>query len=57
MTKLYELPSLFSSYADARIVADHNNAADPEWLYKPEKTPQGYGVAVYDEDGKRIGSL
>lgn len=54
-------PTHFFTKAAAVILAAQNTATDGEWIYKAEavegNAAQLYTVAIFDEDGEKIGTL
>jgi hypothetical protein len=54
-------PANYFTRATAHFIAAQNNADDGEWEYRAEpvegNTAQLYTVAIYDEQGAKIGNL
>lgn len=46
----------FKTFAEAKRIADHNAADDPDWTYTVEENTFGFYVVV-SEDGVRIGTI
>ena len=55
------MPAHYFTKAAATILAAQNTADDGEWTYKAEavagNAAQLYTVAIYSEDGEKIGTL
>ena len=58
---MIDTPAHYFTKAAAALLAAQNTATDGEWIYKAEPV-QGnaanlYTVAIFDEDGEKIGTL
>lgn len=56
-TIAYNTFTIHPTYEAAAKLAAANQAHDDEWTYKVENNSYGFFVAIYDENGERVGTL